>query len=80
MLIAKGTDDDTSLVESLRNEVKALKRTINDLQKTVKVLQSTSRTHQSLLEALRQHTVNFEWQEGTLDPGYEWEEYEPMEE
>ena len=79
MLIAKGTDDNTSLVKSLRNEVKALKRTINDLQKTVKVLQSTSYIHQSLLEALQQHTINFEWQEGTLDPCYKWKEYEPME-
>jgi len=80
MLLAKGTDDNTTVVEGLRNEVQALKGAVNDLIKAVKVLQSTSRTHQSLLEALRRHTTNFEWQGGTFDLAYEGEVYELMEE
>ena len=80
LLPAKGTDDNTTIVEGLRNEVQALKGTVNDLEKAVKVLQFTSRVHQSLLEALRKHATNFEWQEGTLDLGYEGEMYELMEE
>ena len=80
LLPAKGTDDNTTLVEGLRNEVQALKGTVNDLEKAVKVLQFTSRAHQSLLEALRKHATNFKWREGTLDLGYEGEMYELMEE
>ena len=85
MLLAKGADD-TTQVEGLKNEVQALKgrcdmleKAVNDLKKTVQVLKSRNGTHQKLLEALRQHTVNFEWQEGTLDQAYEGEEYELME-
>ena len=80
MPLAKGTDDNTTIVEGLRNEVQALKEAVNDLTKAVKVLQSTSRMHQSLLEALRKRTTNLELQEGTFDLAYEGEMYEFMEE
>ena len=87
MLLAKGTDENTTAAKGIRNEVQALKgavndlkTAVNDLEKAVKVLQCTSHTHESLLEALRKHTTNFEWQEGTLDLAYEGEMYEFMEE
>ena len=80
MLLAKGTDGNTTVVEGLRNEVQALKEVVNDLTKAVKVLQSTSRTHQSLLEALRKRATTLELQEGTFNLAYEGEMYELMEE
>lgn len=79
------TGNDTTVVQGLENEVQTLKlkcdmleKTVNDLQKTVKGLQSTIGTHESLIEALRKHTVSFKYREETLDRGYQGEEYELM--
>jgi hypothetical protein len=85
MLLSICTGNDITAVQFLENEVQALKlkcdmleKTVNDLQKTVKGLQSISGTHQSLIETLRQHTVNLQHREETLDLHYQGEEYEIM--
>jgi hypothetical protein len=44
MLLAKGTDDNITLVKGLKDEVNALKSRYDVLKKTVKDLQSISYT------------------------------------
>jgi len=85
MTYAATTGSNITVVQGLENEVQALKlksdmleNTVNELQKTVKGLETIIGMHQSLIEALRQHTVNFKYREETLDRGYQGEEYELM--
>ena len=77
-LLAKGTDDDITSVEGLKNEVQAMKSRCDMLEKTVKDLQSICDTHERTLEALRQHIVNLQRDQGTLDLSYQGEEFEMM--
>jgi hypothetical protein len=78
MLLAKGADDDTTLVEGLKNEVQALKGRCNMLEKSLKDLQSICDTHQRTLETFWQHIVNLHRHQGTLDLSYQGEDFEAM--
>lgn len=78
MLLAKGTDDNITLVEGLKNDVQALKNRYNILEKIVKDLQSICDTHQRSLETFWQHIVNLHQHQGTLDTSYQGQEFEVM--
>jgi len=72
------TDDDTALVEGLKNEVQALKSRCDILKKTVKDLQSICDMHQRTLETFRQNIIDLYRHQGTLDLSYQGEEFEVM--
>jgi len=72
------TDDDTALVEGLKNEVQALKSRCDILEKTVKDLQSICDMHQQTLETFWQNIIDLYRHQGTLDLSYQGEEFEVM--
>ena len=76
MLLTKGANDDTVLVESLKSEVQALESQCNMLEKLVKDLQSRCDTQEGYLETFRLEIVNFHRNEGTLDLSCQGEELE----
>ena len=67
MLFYKGTDNDISLVEVLKNEVQ-----------TVKALQSICNKHERSLETFWLEIVKLHRSQGTLDLSYQEEELEVM--
>jgi hypothetical protein len=67
-----------TLVEGLEIEIQALKRRCNILEKTAKDLQSICDTHQRTPETFRQQIVNLNSFRGTLDLGYQGEDFEAM--
>ena len=69
MLLTKGANDDTLLVEGLKSEVQALKSCCNMLEKLVKDLQSRCDTHEGYLETFQLEIINFRRNEGTLQRG-----------
>jgi len=75
-MLSNGTDDNVTLVEGLKTEIQALKSRCGALEKTVGDLQSICDTHQRTLETFRQHIINLEKVQGTLDLSYEGEEFE----
>jgi hypothetical protein len=76
MLLTKGAGDNITLVEGLKNDVQAMKSRCDILEKTVKDLQSICDTHRGILETFRQHIVNTQWRQGTLDMSYQGEAFE----
>ena len=78
MLLTKGANDDTLLVEGLKSEVQALKSCCNMLEKLVKDLQSRYDTHEGYLETFQLEIINFRRNEGTLDLSCKGEELEDM--
>lgn len=77
-MLAKGTHDDITEVECLKNAVQALKSRCDMLEKTVRDLRSVCETHQKSLETFRQHIINLHVHQGTLDSNYQGEEFEVM--
>jgi hypothetical protein len=75
-MLAKGTRDDITEVEDLKDAVKALKFKCDMLEKTVSNLQSVCETHQKSLETFRQHIINLHANQGTLDSSYQGEMFE----
>ena len=78
MLLTKGANDDTLLVEGLRSEVQALKSLCNMLKKLVKDLQSRCNTHEGYLETFQLEIMNFHRNKGTLNLSCKGEELEAM--
>lgn len=72
----RGTGDDTTIVEGLKNEVQVLKSRCSMLEKTANVLQSICDTHERTLETVRKHILILHRQQGTLDSSYQGEEFE----
>ena len=72
------TNNDTALVEGLKNEVQALKSRCDILEKTVKDLQSICDTHQQTLETFRQNIIDLYRHQGMLNLSYQGEEFEVM--
>ena len=78
MLFCKGTDNDISLVEVLKNEVQNLKSWCNMLEKTVKALQSICDTHERSLETFQLKIVKLHRSQGMLDLSYQKKGLEVM--
>jgi len=77
-MLAKGTYDNITEVECLKNMVQALKSRCNMLEKTVRDLQSVCEMNQKSLKTFWQHIINLHAYQGTLDSNYQGEEFEVM--
>ena len=77
-MLTKGTYDNITEVECLKNAVQALKSRCNMLEKTVRDLQSIYEMHQKSLETFWQHIINLHAYQGMLDLNYQGEEFEVM--
>jgi len=77
-MLTKGTYDNITEVECLKNAVQALKSRCNMLEKTVRDLQSIYEMHQKSLETFQQHIINLHAHQGMLDSNYQGEEFEVM--
>ena len=78
MLLTKGANDDTLLVEGLKSEVQALKSHCNMLKKLMKDLQLRCDMHEGYLETFQLEIINFHRNKGTLDLSCKGEELEAM--
>lgn len=76
MLLAKGKNNDITIVKGLENELLALRSRCDMLEKTVKDLQSICDTHQGAFETFRQHIVGLYNHQGMLDSSYQGEVFE----
>ena len=72
------SNDNSTIVEGLKNEVQALKIRCSVLEKAVRDMQSICDTHQGSLETFWQHIVKLEKQGGMLDLAYQGEQFELM--
>jgi hypothetical protein len=75
-MLAKGTHNDITEVEGLRNVVQALEIRCDMLEKTVRDLQSVCETHEKTLETFRQNIIKLHAHQGTLDLSYQGEVFE----